>query len=227
MMTQNTLSVSYNQRLISKYQLVEVTLHDEIIFGGRVLNVDGPSDIAIVKISYETPLPEAKFGSSSGLCPGDWVLYISRPHTLKNTVTVGIVSCVDCKSSDLGFSGVTREYLQTNCAYALESSTALDWLQMLDLNEVFIAQLKTNASLPNVNKGILVTMVPPGSLGDRAGFRPDDVVIEFDGKPVESMEEVIEILGDKVGVPIKVLVKRASGESVTLTVIPEELNLDV
>lgn len=39
--------------------------------------------------------------------------------------------------------------------------------------------------------------------------------------------EVIEVLGDKVGVPIKVLVKRAGDKLVTLTVIPEEANLDV
>ena len=31
----------------------------------------------------------------------------------------------------------------------------------------------------------------PGSPADRAGFRPGDVVIEFDGKPVESIKEVV------------------------------------
>ncbi|RDX97550.1 putative protease Do-like 14, partial [Mucuna pruriens] len=101
---------------------VEVTLHDGRTFEGKVLNVDGPSDIAIVKINSETPLPEAKIGSSSGLCPGDWVISIGCPHTLKNTVTAGTVSCIGCKSSDLGFSGVPREYLQTSCPYALENS---------------------------------------------------------------------------------------------------------
>lgn len=39
--------------------------------------------------------------------------------------------------------------------------------------------------------------------------------------------QVIEIMGDRVRVPMKVLVKRASDKLATLTVIPEESNLDL
>ncbi|XP_027349061.1 putative protease Do-like 14 [Abrus precatorius] len=255
---------------------VEVTLQDGRTFEGNVVNADLHSDIAIVKINSETPLPEAKLGSSSKLRPGDWVIAMGCPLSLQNTVTAGIVSCVDRKSSDLGFSGLPREYLQTDCAtnagnsggplvnmdgevigvnilkaasaHGMSFSVPIDsvckiiehfkksgrvvrpWLglKMLDLNEMIIAQLKQkDASFPNVNEGILVPMVTPGSPGDRAGFCPGDVVIEFDGKPVKSLTEVIEIMGDKVGVPFKVLVKRTGDKLVTLTVIPVESNLDV
>ncbi|XP_061360273.1 putative protease Do-like 14 [Gastrolobium bilobum] len=259
---------------------VEVTLQDGRTFEGKVINADMHSDIAILKINSETPLPEAKLGSSSTLRPGDLVIAMGCPHSLQNTVSAGIVSCVDRKSSDLGFSDTPREYLQTDCAVnvgysggplvnmdgevigvnivkvmsflvadeRMSFSVPIDsvskivehfkksgrvvrpWLglELFDLNEMIIAQLKKkDASFPNVDKGILVPMVMPGSPGDRAGFRPGDVVVEFDGKPVESMNEVIEIMGDKVGVPIKVLVKRASDTLVTLTVIPEDSDLDV
>jgi membrane-associated protease RseP (regulator of RpoE activity) len=33
--------------------------------------------------------------------------------------------------------------------------------------------------------------VTPGCPAERAGFAPGDVVVEFDGKPVESIKEVI------------------------------------
>ena len=36
----------------------------------------------------------------------------------------------------------------------------------------------------------------PGSPADRAGFCPGDVVIEFGGKPVESIKEVFGTLMD-------------------------------
>lgn len=36
----------------------------------------------------------------------------------------------------------------------------------------------------------IVEQVTPGSPADRAGFRPGDVVVKFDGKPVESIKEV-------------------------------------
>ncbi|XP_057439365.1 putative protease Do-like 14 isoform X2 [Lotus japonicus] len=255
---------------------IEITLQDGRTFEGILVNADLHSDIAIVKINSETPLPEAKLGSSSRLRPGDWVIAMGCPLSLQNTVTAGIVSCVDRKSSDLGFSGLPRDYLQTDCAVnmgnsggplvnmdgevvgvnimkvlaadGLSFSVPIDsvckiiehfkkrgrvvrpWLglRMLDLNEMIIAQLKKrDASFPNVSKGILVPMVTPGSPGDRAGFRPGDVVIEFDGKPVESMKEVIEVMSDRVGVPMKVVVKRASDILVTLTVTPEESNFEL
>ncbi|GAU11504.1 hypothetical protein TSUD_344940 [Trifolium subterraneum] len=255
---------------------IEVTLQDGRTFEGKLVNADMHSDIAVLKINAETPLPEAKLGSSTRLRPGDWVIAMGCPLSLQNTVTAGIVSCVDRKSSDLGFSGMSREYLQTDCAInvgnsggplvnmdgeivgvnimkvmaadGLSFSVPIDsvckiidhfkksgrvirpWLglRMLDLNEMIIAQLKKkDASFPNVNKGILVPMVTPGSPGDRAGFIPGDVVVQFDGKPVESMKEVIEMMGDKVGVPMKVVVKRANDKLATLTVIPEESNLDL
>ncbi|CAD6257595.1 unnamed protein product [Miscanthus lutarioriparius] len=87
-------------------------------------------------------------------------------------------------------------------------------LKMLDLNPMIIAQLKEKSStFPDVT---------PASPAEQAGFRPGDVVVEFGGKPVESIKEIIDIMGDKVGVPFKVLVKRANNVTVTLTVIPEE-----
>uniref|UniRef100_A0A453HFP6 PDZ domain-containing protein n=1 Tax=Aegilops tauschii subsp. strangulata TaxID=200361 RepID=A0A453HFP6_AEGTS len=87
-------------------------------------------------------------------------------------------------------------------------------LKMLDLNPMVIAQLKErSSSFPDVT---------PGSPAERAGFAPGDVVTEFDGKPVETIKEIIGIMGDKVGVPFKVLVKRANNVPVTLTVTPEE-----
>lgn len=96
-------------------------------------------------------------------------------------------------------------------------------LKMLDLNPMVIAQLKErSSSFPDVSKGVLVPMVTPGSPAERAGFAPGDVVTEFDGKPVETIKEIIDIMGDKVGVPFKVLVRRANNVHMTLTVTPEE-----
>lgn len=253
-----------------------MTLQDGRSFEGTVVNADLHSDIAIVKIKSKTPLPTAKLGSSSKLRPGDWVVAIGCPLSLQNTITAGIVSCVDRKSSDLGLGGMRREYLQTDCAInagnsggplvnldgevvgvnimkvlaadGLGFSVPVDsiskiidhfkkngrvvrpWLglKMLDLNEMIIAQLKErDAVFPNVNRGVLVPMVTPGSPADRAGFRPGDVVVEFEGKPVESIKEIIETMGDKVGIPIKVVVKRAKDSVVTLIVVPEEANPDM
>lgn len=255
---------------------VEVTLQDGRTFEGTVLNADFHSDIAIVKIKSKLPLPAAKLGSSSKLRPGDWVVAMGCPLSLQNTVTAGIVSCVDRKSSDLGLGGMRREYLQTDCAinagnsggplvnmdgevvgvnnmkvlnadglcfavpidsvnkiidqFKKKGRVIRPWLglKMIDLNEMILSQLKErDPTFPNVDRGVLVPMVTPGSPADCAGFRPGDVVIEFDGKPVASIKEVIDIMEDKVGKPLKVVVKRANNAEAILTVIPEEANPDM
>ncbi|KGN60950.1 putative protease Do-like 14 [Cucumis sativus] len=255
---------------------VEVTLQDGRTFEGTVMNADFHSDIAIVKINSKTPLPKAKLGSSSKLRPGDWVVAIGCPLSLQNTVTAGIVSCVDRKSSDLGLGGMRREYLQTDCAINMGNSggplvnvdgevvgvnimkvddaaglsfaVPIDsvskiteqfkkrgrvirpWLglKMIDLNEMIIEQLKErDATFPDVTKGVLVAMVTPGSPASHAGFRPGDVVIELDKQPVASIKEIIEIMGDRAGVPLNAVVKRSLNTIITLTVLPEESNPDM
>ena len=39
--------------------------------------------------------------------------------------------------------------------------------------------------------------------------------------------QIIDIMGDKIGKPLRVVVKRAHDKSVTLTVTPEEANPDM
>ncbi|KAH6826563.1 Trypsin family protein with PDZ domain-containing protein [Perilla frutescens var. hirtella] len=255
---------------------VEVTLQDGRSFEGTVVNADVHADIAVVKIKSKTPLPTAKLGSSSKLRPGDWVVAMGCPLTLQNTVTAGIVSCVDRKASDLGLGGMHREYLQTDCAInpgnsggplvnvdgevigvnimkvsgadGLNFAVPVDsvariiehfkrngrvvrpWLglKMIDLNDMIVAHLKEiNTSFPDVRRGVLIPMVSPGSPADRAGFCPGDVLVEFGGRSVESIKEVIDIMSDEVGKPFKAVVKRANNVTETLTVTPEEVNPDM
>ncbi|XP_038717477.1 putative protease Do-like 14 isoform X2 [Tripterygium wilfordii] len=106
---------SQGMRITSKGK-VDVTLQDGRTFEGTVVNADHHSNIAIVKINSRTPLPTAKLGSSSKLRPGDWVLAIGCPLALQNTVTAGIIRCVDHEIGDLGNLGRQRQYLRTDCA---------------------------------------------------------------------------------------------------------------
>ncbi|KAH7681172.1 Peptidase Do protein [Dioscorea alata] len=263
-----------NQRSITTGK-VEVTLRDGRKFDGVVVNADFHSDIAVVKITSKTPLAAAKLGLSKRLRPGDWVVALGCPLSLQNTITAGIVSSVDRKSSDLGLLGVEREYLQTDCAInqgnsggplvnldgeviginimkvanadGLSFAVPIDsaakimeqfkkngrvvrpWLgvKLLDLTEKNITHLKEkDGSFPDVRNGVLVVVVTPGSPADQAGFSPGDIIIEFNGKLVGSIKEIIDVMGDKVGTPFTVLVKRANNKLVSLRVTPAEMKPD-
>ncbi|CAL9039780.1 unnamed protein product, partial [Musa banksii] len=232
---------SLNSRKVSKSK-IGVTLQDGRELEGTVVIADFLSDIAIVKIQSETPLPTARIGSSSKIRPGDQVIALGTPQALQNTITSGIVRCVN---GSLGgpLVNLDGEVVSVNTADGMSFAVPIDIIMKIieqfeknervvrprlgmkvrDLNERKIAHFKKkDASFPDVIKGVQVCAVNPGSPAQHAGLRPGDVVIEFDKKPVGTAKEIIDIMEDQVGKTLEVLIKRADNTSMTLTVMPKE-----
>jgi serine protease Do len=61
-----------------------------------------------------TPLQEAKFGDSSQMQQGDWVMAIGNPFNLGHTVTVGVISALDRPFG--GTATRTQPMIQTDAA---------------------------------------------------------------------------------------------------------------
>lgn len=96
---------------------VTVALQDGRTFEGRVLSYDSASDLAVVKVDTKSPLPTLKLGNSRTLRVGEWVVALGSPLHLQNSVTAGIVSCVERKGTEIGLQGSTRmDYIQTDAA---------------------------------------------------------------------------------------------------------------
>lgn len=98
---------------------VSVTLADGRTFDGEVEAFDTVSDIAIVKLTGAKgalPFPAATLGTSADLRTGEWVVAVGNPLMLSNTVTAGIVSCVNRKGVELGIQGHGEAYIQTDAA---------------------------------------------------------------------------------------------------------------
>ena len=78
----------------------------------KVLGKDTKSDLALLKVTPKKPLAAVKFGSSTNMKVGDWVMAIGNPFGLGGTVTVGIVSA---KQRDIQ-SGPYDDYIQTDAS---------------------------------------------------------------------------------------------------------------
>ena len=81
----------------------------------RIIGVDKATDLAVIKIDTDKPLPTVKLGNSEGTEVGDWVIAIGSPFTLSQTVTAGIVSAKN-RTIEQGVAGQFQHYIQTDAA---------------------------------------------------------------------------------------------------------------
>lgn len=88
------------------------------IYEAKVVGRDPITDSALIQLT-ETPrtgLPEAKFGDSDQLQPGDWVMAIGNPFGLSHTVTVGVISATGRTVPGSGVRGREQPMIQTDAA---------------------------------------------------------------------------------------------------------------
>jgi serine protease Do len=66
-------------------------------YAAKVVGHDALTDSALLQLTQvpSAPLQEARFGDSSQMQQGDWVMAIGNPFNLGHTVTVGVVSALD------------------------------------------------------------------------------------------------------------------------------------
>jgi serine protease Do len=101
-----------NYHVIEGAERVTVKLADGRSLRARVVGVDPPTDIALIKVDVDTPLPVAPLGDSDRLRVGEWVCAIGNPLAYEHTVTVGVVSYLGRKLYDASLDN----YIQTDAA---------------------------------------------------------------------------------------------------------------
>jgi serine protease Do len=101
-----------NHHVIADSTRISVRLTDGRTLLARRIGSDPDTDIALIKVDAQRPLPHAILGDSDTLRVGEWVLAIGNPLAYEHTVTVGIVSFIGRKLFD---SSLDR-YIQTDAA---------------------------------------------------------------------------------------------------------------
>ena len=81
-----------NNHVIDGADEITVTLQDDTTLKATLVGRDTKTDLAVLKVKPDKPLPALTFGDSDQARVGDWVLAIGNPFGLGGTVTAGIVS---------------------------------------------------------------------------------------------------------------------------------------
>jgi serine protease Do len=81
-----------NSHVVGEAAKVEVVLQDNSKYPAKIVGRDQRTDLALLKIKADKPLPYVAFGDSGAAQVGDWVIAVGNPFGLGGTVTAGIVS---------------------------------------------------------------------------------------------------------------------------------------
>ncbi len=90
-----------NNHVIGDAAEIEVRLSDKTKLIAQVVGKDPDTDLAVLKVTADHPLPSAKFGDSTGVRVGQWVLAVGNPFGLDRTVTLGVVSGIGRENVNL------------------------------------------------------------------------------------------------------------------------------
>ena len=101
-----------NNHVVAGGGKITVRLHDGRELVATEVLTDPNTDIAILRIKADRPLPAAKLGDSDSMRIGDWVLALGQPFGLTDTVTAGIISA---KGRDISITK-HAEFIQTDAA---------------------------------------------------------------------------------------------------------------
>jgi serine protease Do len=86
----------------------------------KIVGTDKDTDIAVIKIDVDKPLPTVKLGNSDGAQVGDWVLAVGSPFGLSQTVSAGIVSAKNRSIDEPSPTGISQsqfqKFIQTDAA---------------------------------------------------------------------------------------------------------------
>jgi serine protease Do len=101
-----------NNHVVGNADKVAVILQDGTRYKARIVGKDARTDLALLKIDADKPLPSLEWGDSDHAKVGDWVLAVGNPFGLGGTVTNGIVSA---RGRSIGQSDYV-DYLQIDAA---------------------------------------------------------------------------------------------------------------
>ena len=101
-----------NFHVAGKADSITVTLQDGQKLTAKLLGGDEKTDLAVLKVKSDKPLPYVEFEDGSKIKVGEPVMAVGNPFGLGGTVTTGIVSA---RGRDIQ-SGPFDDYIQTDAA---------------------------------------------------------------------------------------------------------------
>ncbi|WP_126978794.1 Do family serine endopeptidase [Frigidibacter oleivorans] len=100
-----------NNHVIENADEIEIEFFAGNTLPAEVVGTDPKTDIALLKVTSEAPLPFVQFGDSNAMRVGDWVMAMGNPLGQGFSVSAGIVS-----ARNRALAGTYDDFIQTDAA---------------------------------------------------------------------------------------------------------------
>lgn len=108
-----------NNHVINDYDKIVVKLADNTEFTSnkvKLIGRDDKTDLAVLKIESDKPLPFVEMGNSDEIKIGDWAIAVGNPYGLQGTVTVGVISAKGRSGIPLPEGPSYQDFIQTDAS---------------------------------------------------------------------------------------------------------------
>jgi serine protease Do len=101
-----------NNHVVEGADTIQVHMQDGKTMKAELVGRDPKTDLAVIRVKPDKPLPTVTFGDSDKLRIGEWVMAIGNPFGLGGSVSLGIVSA---RNRDIN-AGPYDDFIQTDAA---------------------------------------------------------------------------------------------------------------
>ncbi len=108
-----------NNHVIAGFDRIAVKLSDGTEFSSKHVKVvgrDPKSDLAVLKVDADKPLPTLPFGRAEDIKVGDWAIAVGNAFGLQSTVTVGVISAKGRSGIPLPEGPSYQDFIQTDAS---------------------------------------------------------------------------------------------------------------
>ncbi len=240
-----------NNHVVEGADEIIVNLADGTRLKATLRGRDPKTDLAVLTVKPEKPLPYVVFGNSDKTEVGDWVMAIGNPFGLGGSVTLGIVSA---RNRDIA-AGPYDDFIQTDASINKGNSGGPLFNmkgEVVGVNSAILSptggsvgigfSIPSNLARKVVDQlikygetrrgwlgvriqtvtdelaeglgldkpgGALIAEVTKGGPADKAGLKPRDVIIAFNGVEVNKMRDLPRIVAETpVGAEVVVKILR-------------------
>ena len=176
-----------NRHVVEKADRIRVKLQDENPASpghdAKLIGTDQETDLAVIKIDIDRPLPAAKLGNSDGMDVGDWVLAVGSPFGLQETVTAGIVSA---KGRNIVPNRQFQSFIQTDAAINPGNSGGplVNMAgEVIGINTAILTETSSYAGVGFAMPSNTVVQVYNQLIGPGHRVARGSIGIEFSGQP--------------------------------------------